>query len=127
MRMKAPKDFTQKHNPATCLYCSAERNKEKIAMIELAIKNNHFIKFDYVARDLSIKFGKLVKPIEIREHTLAGTDMEKGLFRQYLLDGIQGGEAVGSCLDKNAVEYALNANAFKDWQKPTTIDNDLPF
>ena len=125
--MKAPKDFTQKHNPETCVYCSSERNKEKITMIELAIKNNHFIKFDYVAKDLSIKFGKLVKPLEIHDHMLAGTDMEKGQFRQYILDGIQGGEPIGTCLDKNDVEYALNANAFKDWQTSDAIDNDLPF
>lgn len=117
----------QQHNPATCTFCNRERNATKIEHIQHAIDNNLFIKFDYVAKDLSIKFNKLVKPLEIHDTMLAGTDMEKRLFRQYLLDGIQGGEAVGSCLDKGAVEYALNTNAFKDWQKPATIDNDLPF
>lgn len=122
-----PQDYSKKHNVETCAFCNLERNATKIEHIDHAISNNLFIGFDYVGKDMSVKFGKRVKPIEVRGHVLVGIDMDKDSLRNYILDGIQGGEAVGTCLNKKDVGYALNMLDFGDWQSERTIDNDLPF
>lgn len=115
-----PRDYTQKHNTKTCTFCNLERNATKIEHIEHAIENNYYIGFDYVGKDMSVKFGKRVKPLEVRGHLLIGVDMDKNLMRNYILDGIQGGEAVGTCLNIKHLEYA-------HWQKSMVVDNDIPF
>lgn len=118
--MDAPKDYTQKHNVVTCTFCNLERNATKIEHIQHAIDNNLFVGFDYVGKDMSVKFGKRVRPIEVQGHILIGTDMDKNELRNYILDGIQGGEALGTCLNLKQLEYA-------NWQRDMSIDNDLPF
>lgn len=71
-------------------------NRQKI---EYAILNNQILKFDYVAKDLSVTKNRIFEPVDIKQtvdpktheikKTVIGNDLEIDDIRQFSLEGIQ--------------------------------------
>lgn len=65
-------------------------NQEKEKMIKEAILFQRNISFDYVSRDLSIDFGRHIKPFEVKDKWVYGNDLDdKDKLKRFLIDGIQ--------------------------------------
>lgn len=78
--------------------------ENKIKFINQVINHELELHFDYVAKDMSVKFGKHVLPKEVKEKYLYAEDLNDGnKIKCYLLDGIQKLSTVNS--DGLTVEF----------------------
>lgn len=63
---------------------------DTIKDLKQAILFQREITFDYVSKNLSIKFGRRIKPVEIKDNVVYGTDSDDdNKLKRFLIDGIQ--------------------------------------
>lgn len=63
---------------------------DKINDLKQAILFQREITFDYVSKDLSIKFGRRIMPREIKDNLVYGYDLDDDRkLKRFLIDGIQ--------------------------------------
>ena len=65
-------------------------NHEKEKILKQAILFQRDVKFDYVTKMFEIKFGRRIKPLEVKDKWFYGNDLEdKNNLKRFLVDGIQ--------------------------------------
>lgn len=62
-------------------------NEEKAKLLNQAILFQREVSFDYISADMSVKFGRRMKPIEVKGKWVYGHD--DGKLKRFLIDGLQ--------------------------------------
>lgn len=63
---------------------------DKIGTLKQAILFQREITFDYVSKNLSVKFDRRIMPREIKENIIYGYDLDDdNKLKRFLIDGIQ--------------------------------------
>jgi hypothetical protein len=63
---------------------------DKIGLLKQAILFQREVTFDYVSKNLSVKFGRHILPGEIKDNVVSGIDLEDdNKLKRFLIDGIQ--------------------------------------